>query len=115
MSAGDHTEIIRFNEGVTGATLRNMTFQTGSNINSAVVFIGGAGAATTETNITFENNFFGQATDGQPLVDTNAQGAACTKFTIDYNTNATNNSLFPGGSTNCTSQAAVTVSGNLGS
>ncbi len=114
VSAGDHTEVVRFNQGVNGATLRRMTFLPGSNINSAVIFIGGAGAGTTETNLTFENNFFGQPTDGQPLIDSNAQGAACTTWLISYNTNATSNNLFSGGSVNCSSQANVTLRGNLG-
>lgn len=114
ISNGDHTEIIRFNQGVTGATLQNLTFVSGSNINSSTIFIGGAGAATNETNLTFQNIFFGQNTDGQPIIDTNGQGAACNTYVIAYNTNISSNNLWTGGSANCTSQANVTVRGNLG-
>jgi hypothetical protein len=114
ISAGKHTETMRFNGGVNNVMIRNFTFLPGQNINSATIFIGGAGFATNETNLTFENNFFGQPSDGQPLIDTNGQGAACNTYIIQYNTNATNNNLWTGGSANCTSQANVTVRGNLG-
>jgi hypothetical protein len=113
IAAGNHTEIIRLNQGVTDFTVRNSTFQNGSDVNSSSIFMGTVNGTQTETNLTFENNFFGTSGASGYTFNTNGGGGACTTWLIQYNT-VPSDSLFPGGAANCTSQSNITIRGNLG-
>ena len=108
-STNCHTEVVRFNEGVTSAILRNMTFQNGSGINSATIFTGSTSSGSV-ANLTLENNFFG-SNGGQPIVDENPSGA-CGNWTFRNNTMATTGAAFV--ENDCSSATNVKIIGNIG-
>jgi hypothetical protein len=88
IAAGDHTEAIRVNDGVSGLTLSRLFFNS-NDVNSACVFLGSAGGRAAENNITIENSYFGSGCN--KWVDANlgsASSTTCTNWIFDYNTSS---------------------------
>ena len=109
ISAGDHTEVIRLNDGINGLTIKNSTFNN-EDVNSACIFAGSAGGRAPEQNITLENNYFGSGCN--KWVDANlasASSASCINWLFDYNTSTATS---PGSLNGCTASGS-TMRGNL--
>ncbi len=114
--AGDHTEVIRLNEGIDGLTIKNSTFDK-EDVNSACIFYGSTGAGpAAEKNITLENNFFGsgcnKAFDGN--LTAAVGGNNCIGYTFSFNTSTSDSpGDFRGGKTVDCNGTNIVVKGNL--
>ena len=90
ISAGDHTEVIRLNEGIDNLIIRNTTFNN-EDVNSACIFFGSTGAGpAAEKNITVENNWFGSGCNVTYDGNLGSAGDVCSGYTFSFNTSTSN-------------------------
>jgi hypothetical protein len=90
ISAGDHTEVIRLNEGIDNLKIKNITFNN-EDVNSACIFFGSTGyGAYAEKNITIENNWFGSGCNVTYDGNLGSAGDVCNGYTFSFNTSTSN-------------------------
>jgi hypothetical protein len=114
-AAGQHTEVVRIDDNVTGFTIKNSRFTNTNRTNSSTILIGRKGVCGgTAANVTLENNFFDNNADNQLVLNFGGAPsyALCTGLKLNYNTFINGESLFP--PANCSNPSAATVTGNLG-
>jgi hypothetical protein len=107
-----HVESVRIDQGVSGITIKNSTFERDFDNTSTIFITNGTGASADPNNVTLENNFFAQTTGGGSNLKTQDPTIAnCNNIRIRYN-------VFLGTSllTSCTSATGTTeYKGNIGS
>jgi fibronectin type 3 domain-containing protein len=100
-----HNEVIRIDNGAHDITIKNNTFGSGNDPNSALIFTGDKGYGANEYNITLEQNFFGSSGSAYYAFD----ASQCIGLKLNYNTFAGSHPHFA-----CTDATSVKVVGNTG-
>ena len=106
---GQHLEMIRIDGGASFITVRDSTFDSGDNSNTASIFITEPGGSIDPHDLTFENNFFGTNEAVVGTFQVHANVSPCVNFTFAYNT-----FLKTPGAFGCTSAVNTRWIGNVG-
>jgi hypothetical protein len=101
-----HNEVIRIDNGANGVTIKNSTFGSGNDPNTALVFTGDKGFGADEKNITIEQNFWGN--DGVSFYGLDV--SKCVGLKVNYNTFSISHAHL-----GCETNTPVSFVGNTGS
>ena len=105
-----HIEQIRLDSGINNVTISGSRFENNTDDTSTIFVTHAIAGSTQPTNVTIENNFFGQTDLGQPGIKTNDPVLTnCSNLRIAYNTARA--SLFTSA---CSTWTGAVITSNIG-